>query len=531
MKQVLHILVKDARHLWGEIFLSLVITAAFAWIYPSQWLAAATIGSGRHYGQYESSYSPYIVEILARVLMGLVPVSWWLLITNLVHDERLVGDRQFWLTRPYEWKKLLAAKLLFLLAFLCLPLLFAQSYLLAVAGFSPLSFVPKLLFNLVLISSASVLPLMALAAVTSNFARMTLTLLGVILAFGLIAALSTKASMEWIMLPGESGFFTALLVGFCAAAVVSQYAMRRTWITVFLLAALPIAYLSIGGIVTHSQTLINRAYPFPATGSPVFAQLSFDPSAPLQPVAFVPRLPNEVGIEIPLNLSGIANQSVVIPEGVRATIEDANGFRWVSNWQPIYATKFLPDMKAARMAFAMPRPVYDRLKALPLTVRLNILLNQAQVGAVTRISLSERKFTVPDFGVCSAQPSFADRSEISDVVCLSAMREPRLTQIQFLAHNTGCNGSPDHLATGFAENTWQGSLDDGLTQHGLSSVKFPFGIFPWTGSPDAVLHLCPGTPITFSRYDLVRRGQVSVTIPGFELPALTPGQLQVITNP
>ena len=142
MKQVLHIFAKDARHHWGEIFLCLVITAAFAWIYPSQWLGATTIWSGRHYGQYESSYSPYIVEILARVLMGLVPVSWWLLITNLVHDERLVGDRQFWLTRPYEWKKLLAAKLLFLLAFLCLPLLFAQSYLLAVAGFSPLSFVP-----------------------------------------------------------------------------------------------------------------------------------------------------------------------------------------------------------------------------------------------------------------------------------------------------------------------------------------------------------------------------------------------------
>ena len=129
---------------------------------------------------------------------------------------------------------------------------------------------------------------MALAAVTSNFARMTLTLMGVILAFGLIAALSTKASMEWIMLPGESGFFTALLVGFCAAAVVSQYAMRRTWITVLLLAALPISYLSIGGIVTHSQTLIDRAYPFPATGSQVFAQLSFDPWPHFNPLLLCP---------------------------------------------------------------------------------------------------------------------------------------------------------------------------------------------------------------------------------------------------
>jgi len=30
----------------------------------------------------------------------------------VVHAESLVGDRQFWITRPYEWKKLLTAKAL-----------------------------------------------------------------------------------------------------------------------------------------------------------------------------------------------------------------------------------------------------------------------------------------------------------------------------------------------------------------------------------------------------------------------------------
>ena len=531
MKQVLHIFAKDARHLWGEIFLSLAITAAFAWIYPSQWLAAATVLAGRHISQYAASYSPYSVELLARILMGLVPVSWWLLIANLVHSEKLVGDRQFWLTRPYEWTKLLAAKLLFLLAFLYLPLLIAQSYLLAVAGFSPLSLVPGLLFNLILISCAFVLPLVALATVTSNFARMTLTLLGVILAIGLLAALAAKANLEWIMLPGESGFFVALVVGLSAMAVVSQYATRRTWVSILLLTALPISYLSIGSLITRSQTLINGVYSFPATGSQALAQLSFDPSAPLQSVAYVPRRPNEVGIEIPFAVSGIANQSVVIPDAVRVTIEDRNGFRWASTWQLIYNTKFMPDVKSTRVGFAMPRPVYDRLKGLPLTVHLTLLLTQAQVAAVTRVSLPASNFTVPDFGVCSPQPRLAGRSEISDIVCLSAMREPRLTQMQFVAHNTGCNGSSDPLDTGFADNTWQGSLDAAPAQFGLASVKFPFGVFPWTGSSPQVLHLCPGTPIIFSRYYLARRAQATFTIQGFQLPAVTPGQLQVITNP
>ena len=528
MKQVLHIFAKDVRHLWGEVLLSLVITAAFAWIYPTHWLVAATFWAGRH-SQYASSYSPYSVEILARILMGLVPVSWWLLISNLVHSEKLVGDRQFWLTRPYEWKKLLAAKLLFLLVFLYLPLLIAQSYLLAVAGFSPLPLVPGLLFNFVLISGGFVLPLLALATVTSNFARMTLTTLAVILAFGLIASLGTKVNMEWVMLPGESGVYITLLVGLCAAAVVSQYATRRTLVTILLLTVLPIAYFSIGSIITHSQTLIDAAYSFPATGSQAPVQLSFDPSAPLPSVAFVPRLPNEVGIEIPLEVSGIADQSVVIPDAVRASFESSSGYLWQSGWQLIYGTKFMPDVKTARVAFAMPRPIYDRLKELPLTVHLTLLLTQAQVASTTSVSLPASNFTVPDFGVCSPQPSLSDPSETSAIFCLSALREPRLTQIRFVSHNAGCNSSPDRLDTGNAVITWQGSLDAAPAQFGLASVKFPYGAFPNTGSTRAELHLC--TPITFSRYDLARRAQAAVTIQGFQLPAVTPSQLQVITNP
>jgi hypothetical protein len=414
MKQVLHIFAKDARHLWVEILFSIAITAAFAWTYPNQWLDAARIWTGGQSARYVA-YSPYSMEIVATILMGLVPVSWWLLISNLIHDERLVGDRQFWLTRPYEWKNLLAAKLLFLLGFLYLPLLIAQIYLLVVAGFSPLSLIPGLLFNLILISCVSVLPLVALATVTSNFARMTLAILGVMLAIALIVTLSTRVNTEWIMLPGELASFIALLIGLCAAAVVSQYATRRTWVSVLLLTAFPFMYFSIGDFITRSQPLIKSAYPFPDGGKPAPINLSFNPSAPLQPAAYVPRQPNEVGVEIPFAISGVADQSVVIPNAVSATIESPNGFRWNSNCQLIYETKFLPDMKIAQSGFALPWAVYDKLKALPVTVHLTFLLTQPQVGAVSRISLLAGSFQVPDFGVCSPQASRANPDEISGI--------------------------------------------------------------------------------------------------------------------
>ena len=127
MKQTLHIFAKDARRFWPEIAISIVTTAAFARIYPNQWLTPglyAVSGWGGFAG-------PQGLQLLATVLAVLVPVSWLLLIARVIHGESLVGDRQFWLTRPYEWKQLLAAKVLFLLVFLYLPFVAAQLVLLA----------------------------------------------------------------------------------------------------------------------------------------------------------------------------------------------------------------------------------------------------------------------------------------------------------------------------------------------------------------------------------------------------------------
>jgi hypothetical protein len=73
------------------------------------------------------------------------------LAVRVVQGESLVGDRQFWVTRPYEWKKLLLSKFLFLLVFLNLPLLILDVVLLAIAKFSPLHYAVGLLWMQLLI--------------------------------------------------------------------------------------------------------------------------------------------------------------------------------------------------------------------------------------------------------------------------------------------------------------------------------------------------------------------------------------------
>ena len=164
MKQILHIFSKDVRRLWIEILLSLVVIALFVWVIPKGWLSGPIW-----------VLNPY--QQIAGLVDLLLPVSWGLLIARLIHGEVLVGDRQFWITRPYEWPKLLAAKALFVALFVYLPFLLMGVAILLEAGFNPLSYTPGLLYRLFLISL--VFFHLGPAAVTSNLVRMVLTLLGV----------------------------------------------------------------------------------------------------------------------------------------------------------------------------------------------------------------------------------------------------------------------------------------------------------------------------------------------------------------
>jgi hypothetical protein len=162
MRQALHIFRKDVRYLRIEIGLFLLLAAAFAWVKT-------------HLPRDDASDA--LIAIAAAYLIG-----------RAVHADAVPGDRQFWLTRPYRRSSLSAAKLLFALVCVCVPIAIAQIAV-VLAWHAPLAHaLAGLVCSQFFVFAFGAVPIVALAAVTS----------------GIIPFISTGLTLALVMFAGTS---------------------------------------------------------------------------------------------------------------------------------------------------------------------------------------------------------------------------------------------------------------------------------------------------------------------------------------
>lgn len=543
MKQSLHIFLKDARHLWIEILISVILTVALIPLYPGT--ANFSFGA-RDIGFSASAFVGGSLSFLAGLLIILIPIGWWILISRVIHAERLVGDRQFWLTRPYQWKSLLAAKVLFLIAFVYLPLFITQCILLIRAGFSPAPHIPGLFFSALLMTGALILPVAALASVTSTLVRVMLTVLGVLLY--LVTLMSLANTVTATHLQGVQGVEipTWLTVCVCIFVILNQYATRRTSLSLVALAAL-LLFIAAITFAAPNQSFVTRDYPPLAAGEAPLVQLTYNTSDPVrQSTAYVTARNDEVGIALPILESGVradgsssvGSQSavpegaIVIPQAIRATIDAPGGTHWQSVWLPMQWGMIEPGERLFPATFNMPRALYDRLRSTPVNINLEITFKQARQNTTTTIDLSNSDFAIPNYGICSPLIGIdSPPGEIQNVVCRAPLHQPALTRIETTLFAVPCAeaaGQP-----GVQSAAWSGSLDQGgsffIVPIWSSAVGFSnrFIFQP----RQAFRHICVGTPITFTRYVLTRQAQQTLSIQNFRLPALTQGQVRIMQDP
>src|SRR5579859_656183 len=176
MKIIFHIFKKDFRRHCPEFLVSLIFLAIFLWDQPRQWTV--------HPPEFRFFSS------LLRYLPHFLSLSWAFLLIRLVQGESLVGDRQFWLTRPYKWHTLLSAKLLAALLLVHLPLFLAQLLLLKLAFYPVLASVPGLLQIQFMFFSIITLGSFVVGSITRGVGEAALVVLGLFLLLLAIASLS-----------------------------------------------------------------------------------------------------------------------------------------------------------------------------------------------------------------------------------------------------------------------------------------------------------------------------------------------------
>ncbi len=505
MSQILHIFRKDVRHRWIDILVSLALLIAYAWHVAHRWNVQS-----HEFGLFSSLWG---------ALTFFVPASWCFLVIRAVQEESLVGDRQFWVTRPYEWKKLLAAKLLFVAASINLPLFIVDVALLAEAGFSPVRYLPGLLWMQVLLLIFLVVPAAAVSVITSTVVQVLLCVLGLILYLIGVGELFSSIPNAGVLPGGEVVAALDLLVIGCVlvAVIFLQYARRKTWTSRLLIIGGGVAVLAIGAVTPYG-TIVARSYPPLTAGQRPAVTLTIDPTPPLPPKkkdnAFPDVLPN-VWIALPLHASGVAEGHVAQVRGVVVTIQVSDGRHWASSWNSD-GSIFLPGEDHTVKIFAVNRKVFERVKSIPVNVHISVAQVDYRETNARQITAEGGKSSVAEVGICRIEPY--SNSNQNMIACRAPLKSPSLMgHMDPSATTCTYEDGPPPLVTRYMWDLHDDSM--GPAELGIipvNDVQMIFG--SWADDPKRELrYFCPGTPFTIATPEEGKHSRTEMEIDGIRL--------------
>lgn len=390
MRQALHIFKKDVRYLWIEISVALLAAALLALTATPQtvWLKNSELSRG----------------VISQLIPYLLPLSWWALIVRAVYAETLVGDLEFWPTRPYAWKSLLTAKVLLVVLFVNLPLFAAQSLLVAKAGFPLGSQWSGLLWSQVLITMVFILPVAAIAALTSGIVQFLLIVLACWVGTMLLSLQFVRLTMlmvggEWGPLNWWQSYYDLFLITAAAAAVLVWQYKARTTMPARVFGAAAVLIFAVGSPLswTSAFAMQSKFSREPVDESSLragfFSNFKFTTRALL-------NRDGSVSLHIPLELSGVPAGLIPRSEGLTAEIEGPGGAAWHTERQPwsnVSTTGQLISLQTV-----MDGAFYRKVKDQPVNLRGYLYLTLYGNRQVSKLPFDEHVRPVPGMGICSA---------------------------------------------------------------------------------------------------------------------------------
>jgi hypothetical protein len=516
MTQILHIFKKDVRRYWPEIFISLALLV----LYTRRQVEAAPEITGA------GDIRLFFFFEMTRLVTPILVLFWAFLILRVVQDESLVGDRQWWVTKPYLWWQLLLAKLFFIFVFINVPLFFVQLFLLHHAGFS----IVHNFRDLVLIQFTPLILIvfsLALASLTKSLAQ---ALLGIGLALTILIACVWLGSHLSHNSYGESSkFMEALEFFFVFAPFIFvplwQFARRKTWTSRgILVGSLAAAYLI--SFIPSASHLEQSYAPVAANDSPVHLTIPAIPELEKTPTAWPNNVPT-VPLIIPVNVSGSAPGTVVLIDGINITADSPEDSRWSPGWFP-QSLKVWPGEQRLNLSYSAKRKGYQAIKSKSLDLHIQLLFSEYQEADPRPLLMSPYGFQDTYLGTCG--PS---RLAPGLIECRKPFR-PASYMARFDAPKFPCppprqypSGTPTNLAVAYSLSA---SRDGFLPDPGLNPIiDYYIAFISVTPVPetegklqraDSVINVCPGAEIHLARPLLKRQFRMQLDLPNTRLDTL-----------
>ena len=335
MGQTIHILKKDIRHLRLEIGVVLVMAASFG-----------GVGHALSMGALMSAAAAY-------------------LIVRVIQAEPIPGDTQFWITRPYRWTHLLAAKLAFIVLFVNLPVFGAQWVIFVRDGFSVTPNLPGLLWGFLLAFFGVAVPIAALATLTPGLGQFILTgILFFTIAQSIVADFRIDPwpdEVAWI----RFSILAVLVILIGAWTLLEQYRTRRTFRNRVTVVAVVVLGL-VGAFYTPLEWGLALQSRLSREG---FESTSFrielDPSLP-------PRSRTSLGEQlVRVNLPFVTRNT---PDGVvsrsalyNLTFVGRDGQRWEP--PAVFGRQMRPFRENMARSVGLPKSLVDAWRDSPVAVQ------------------------------------------------------------------------------------------------------------------------------------------------------------------
>ncbi len=414
MRQTWHIFLKDVRRLRYELIVILAMTAAYAWL-QGHWSPLHSAQNGR-------------VNLTAGLLRGfLLPMAWWYLASLAVYGEPLPGDRQFWVTRPYRWISLLGAKLLFIVAFVSFPLLLADCFILTLQGFHPWANPGSLLWHEVAVFVVLLLPMMAVACITTSFAQVVLMVLATIVCIIVLEIVLSpygNTMMGGVIVKGgwEGSLVCLVLLSAALAIMILQYRARRTWVSRTIFVAAVLLVLCSGRILPWQTTFALQWCLVKSRLDTSSITAVFSPGSGPPPTVS-PARQDAVRVSLPIRLDGVPSGTTALVDAMWAELTLPNG-------KPLDTLLFfgeaLPD--TVWHDALVERNVFERLKSTPVRLHLTIHLTVLGNPHTEDVPLGGGPRRVPGVGLCEFDPQGPDRTALS---CRAPFRQPAYVLARF----------------------------------------------------------------------------------------------------